>query len=570
MAQKFYVDIDLNNNQLLNAVLHKDITSNLTSLLSVAGKIAYDSTREHIKYRTETTIVELATLTLAETFTNKTLTSPVLNSSVSGSAIVTYTAGGIAQLLSNASDDKLVSEKAVRAAIENGFAANDAMKFKGGLNASTNPNYPEAVVGDTYRITAAGKIGGSTGFTVEVGDTLICAVSSAAGNHATVAQNWIILQYNIDILPVSKGGIGSSLALVQGALIYASSTTGYTVLEPGANNTFLRILNGVPTWASFTPVTSFLTLSDTPSNYTGSGGKLVRVKSDLSGLEFYNLPNYDNYEGWNFQVNATTPVLIASGHKIQYLNGAGINLEIGDIVGGKSLTVGLSSIAANSLWINATSAAAVPSSFAISANTVLGRLGSNIVNIPFGTGANQIAWGNHSHTQLHNRSHDITSSSDHTASGLVVGQFLQATGASSFAWSALRLPTSVVKGDMLLAANDGEITALAKATTNKQFITSRGADNLAQWGLLELEDMPNGVPKYYVSSYENAGAPTTSLLILSSTHGCGTKPVVQFFETIGTSSYQFAQVEISVRQDNGDITISTATPVKGKVIIVGS
>ena len=34
---------------------------------------------------------------------------------------------------------------------------------------------------------------------------------------------------------------------------------------------------------------TFITLSDVPQSYTGQGGKLVRVKSDASGLEFYTL-----------------------------------------------------------------------------------------------------------------------------------------------------------------------------------------------------------------------------------------------------------------------------------------
>ena len=34
---------------------------------------------------------------------------------------------------------------------------------------------------------------------------------------------------------------------------------------------------------------TFITLSDVPQSYTGQGGKLVRVKADASGLEFYTL-----------------------------------------------------------------------------------------------------------------------------------------------------------------------------------------------------------------------------------------------------------------------------------------
>lgn len=36
------------------------------------------------------------------------------------------------------------------------------MLFKGGIDASTNPNYPAADAGWAYKITVAGKIGGAS------------------------------------------------------------------------------------------------------------------------------------------------------------------------------------------------------------------------------------------------------------------------------------------------------------------------------------------------------------------------------------------------------------------------
>ena len=39
-------------------------------------------------------------------------------------------------------------------------------------------------------------------------------------------------------------------------------------------------------------VTSFISLTDTPSTYVGSGLRLVRVKATEDGLEFYQLPDY--------------------------------------------------------------------------------------------------------------------------------------------------------------------------------------------------------------------------------------------------------------------------------------
>lgn len=59
--------------------------------------------------------------------------------------------------------------------------------LKGGIDCSTNPNYPLADAGHVYRVTVAGKIGGASGIDVQVGDRLECFVdSSVAGTHATV------------------------------------------------------------------------------------------------------------------------------------------------------------------------------------------------------------------------------------------------------------------------------------------------------------------------------------------------------------------------------------------------
>jgi len=83
--------------------------------------------------------------------------------------------------------------------IDNHLGANDAMIFKGVIDCSSNPNYPAADAGHTYRVSAAGKIGGASGPAVEIGDMLICVSDGAeAGTHASVGPNWTIVQANID------------------------------------------------------------------------------------------------------------------------------------------------------------------------------------------------------------------------------------------------------------------------------------------------------------------------------------------------------------------------------------
>lgn len=97
------------------------------------------------------------------------------------------------------SDVKVPSQKAVKTYADQLIAANDAMVFKGVIDASSNPNYPAADRGHTYKISVAGKIGGASGVNVEVGDLIICITDgTASGNQATVGANWVITQTNLD------------------------------------------------------------------------------------------------------------------------------------------------------------------------------------------------------------------------------------------------------------------------------------------------------------------------------------------------------------------------------------
>lgn len=77
----------------------------------------------------------------------------------------------------------------------------------GGIDCSANPNYPAAVIGDTYRITVAGKIGGLLGVTVNAGDEIICFVASLGGDQATVGSSWNVVESNRDQATTSLLGL---------------------------------------------------------------------------------------------------------------------------------------------------------------------------------------------------------------------------------------------------------------------------------------------------------------------------------------------------------------------------
>jgi hypothetical protein len=153
--------------------------------------------------------------------------------------------------LAAASDTRLPSQKAVKTYADQLIAAQDAMVFKGVIDCSTNPNYPAADRGHTYRVSVAGKIGGAAGIVVEAGDIAICLTDgTASGNQATVGAAWTIVQTNLD-----------------GAVIGpASAASGNLPTFNGATGKLLQDSGVAP--GSLTPITRTITAG---TGLTGGG-----------------------------------------------------------------------------------------------------------------------------------------------------------------------------------------------------------------------------------------------------------------------------------------------------------
>lgn len=77
------------------------------------------------------------------------------------------------------------------------LAVTGLLDFKGATDASANPNYPAASKGDAYVVSVAGKIGGASGITVEVGDMFIATADNAGGTQASVGTSWTLLEHNL-------------------------------------------------------------------------------------------------------------------------------------------------------------------------------------------------------------------------------------------------------------------------------------------------------------------------------------------------------------------------------------
>ena len=126
------------------------------------------------------------------------------------------------------SDTKIATQKALKSYADSLIAANDAMVFKGVIDASANPNYPASNRGDTYRISVAGRIGGASGVVVEAGDILLALTdATASGTQAAVGANWQVIQTNLD------GAVVGPATAVSGSLTSFSGTTGKVVQDSG-------------------------------------------------------------------------------------------------------------------------------------------------------------------------------------------------------------------------------------------------------------------------------------------------------------------------------------------------
>lgn len=229
-------------------VIGRDTTDTVTNKTinlannTVTGTIA--------QFNTALSDFDFATLTGLEALTGKTINA--VNNTISNLDTTMFSANTIdtdVNLAAN-SNTRLATQAAVKSYADTRIAANDAMVFKGVIDASTNPNYPAADRGHTYRISVAGKIGGASGIVVEAGDMILCLTDgTAAGNQATVGANWSVVQTNIDgavtgpsssvnnSLPVFNGTSGKVIQ-DSGYLLPDDDLVGQSSAQPLTNKTF--------------------------------------------------------------------------------------------------------------------------------------------------------------------------------------------------------------------------------------------------------------------------------------------------------------------------------------------
>lgn len=213
--------------------------------------------------------------------TTKTFTLP---SETQGTGSVTGSATTFVKSVSLSADHKLTgttqeadtnvatgtgipTTAAVKSYVDAALGANDAMVYKGVLEATSAGIYtPAADCGDTYKVSAKGKI---NGINVEIGDMFICTADGTSAatstNVTTVSQNWNIIQANIDGALIKSGTYTNAHVLVADGTTGKVKDSGYTIAA------------SVPSGAKFTDTTYSI------SSAGQTDGSYKVILTDVSG-----------------------------------------------------------------------------------------------------------------------------------------------------------------------------------------------------------------------------------------------------------------------------------------------
>lgn len=146
------------------------------------------------------------------------------------------------------SEDYIFNAKQIHEHFKHQLSAVDAMRFKGGFDASNIAGFPAGNIceaGDTYRVTQPGEYAGEK---LTPGDLLICIQDNTDTNKdLNSADYWIVIEQNI-------GGTTTHVINGAGFTVYSDRNIGeeafniYAPTTAGTQDQVLVSTAGTPTW----------------------------------------------------------------------------------------------------------------------------------------------------------------------------------------------------------------------------------------------------------------------------------------------------------------------------------
>ena len=165
-------------------------------------------------------------------------------------------------------DNHATTRAYVDSKINSAIAAQNAMVFKGIVNATTALPTTGYKVGWTYYVGTTGTYAGDV---CEVGDMIICVKS-----HATGASNadWNVVQTNIN------GAVVGATDLTANQVVVGNGSKNVKILAAGTNGHVLTMVSGAPAWQAPGHVQPATVAPKAPATAAAVGTSLKYARED--------------------------------------------------------------------------------------------------------------------------------------------------------------------------------------------------------------------------------------------------------------------------------------------------